>query len=272
MINYIKNYIKNSKLINYNFFKKNKKDLDVKEKYIVDLEINEADIVINEKDLIIKEADLDVKEKYIDLEINEADIVIDKKDLIINEEDLDIKKAGMVINEKDQKINNIDDKQLRINILILIKLYTNTYYKYTNDGKFSKKLYNVFINNEFIISCLTVYDDNNKISIFDKYIIEYIKKRNNVIEYLQSKNKIINLKNNFESLNDINTSNDYIDVLFILDMPAKDIFLYCYILLYKHKNISYIKNILLSVVIKYNNQQIRLKVDSFIGKTKFINF
>lgn len=250
MINYIKNYIKNSKLINYNFFKKNKKDLDVKEKYIVDLEI--------------KEADLDVKEKYIDLEINEADIVIDEKDLINNEEYLEIK-------EKNQNINNIDDKQLRINILILIKLYTNTYYKYTNDGKFNKKLYNVFINNEFMISCLTVYD-NNKISIFDKYIIEYIKKRNNVIEYLQSKNKIINLKNNFESLNDINTSNDYIDVLFILDMPAKYIFLYCYILLYKHKNISYIKNILLSVVIKYNNQQIRLKVDSFIGKTKFINF
>jgi hypothetical protein len=266
MINYIKNYIKNSKLINYNFFKKNKKNLDVKEKYLVDLEINEADIVINEKDLIIKEADLDIKEKYIvNLEINEADIVIDEKNLINNEEDLDIK-------EKNQKINNIDDKQLRINILVLIKLYTNTYYKYTNNERFNKKLYNVFINNEFIISCLTVYDDNNKISIFDKYIIEYIKKRNNVIEYLQSKNKIINLKNNLESLNDINTSNYYIDLLFILDMPTKDIFLYCYILLYKHKDISYIKNILLSVVIKYNNQQIRLKVDSFIGKTKFINF
>ncbi len=55
-------------------------------------------------------------------------------------------------------------------------------------------------------------------------------------------------------------------------MSIKDIFLYCYFLLNKDKDIINIKNILLSVVIKYNNQQIRLKVDSFIAKTTFINF
>jgi len=55
-------------------------------------------------------------------------------------------------------------------------------------------------------------------------------------------------------------------------MSIKDIFLYCYFLLNKNKDIMNIKNILLSIVIKYNNQEIRLKVDSFIEKTKFINF
>ena len=212
MINYIKNYIKNTKLINYNFFKKNIKDLEIIEE--------------------------------------EQDI----ENIIIN------------IKEEDILINNSDDRQFKINILILIKIYTNTYYKYSNN----KKLYNIFINNEFIISYLTEYD-NNKINIFDKYIIEYNIKKNNIIKYLKSKNKTINFKNNLESLNNINTSNNYIDVLFILDMPIKDMFLYCYFLLKKDKDISNIKNILLSIVIKYNNQEIRLKVDSFIAKTKFIN-
>ena len=42
-------------------------------------------------------------------------------------------------------------------------------------------------------------------------------------------------------------------------------------LMNKDKDIINIKNILLSIVIKYNNQEIRLKVDSFIAKTTFIN-
>ena len=213
MINYIKNCIKNTKLINYNFLKKNIKDLE-----------------------IIEEGQ-------------------DIEDIIIN------------IKEEDLLIQNSNDRQFKINILILIKIYINTYYNYSNN----KKLYNIFINNKFIISYLTEYD-NNKINIFDKYIIEYNIQKNNIIEYLKSKNKTINLKNNFESLNNINTSNNYIDVLFILDMPIKDMFLYCYHLLNKDKEISNIKNILLSIVIKYNNQEIRLKVESFIAKTKFINF
>lgn len=217
MINYIKNYIKNTKLINYNFLKKNIKDLEIIEK---------------KKDI---------------------------EEILIN------------IKEEDILINNSNDRQLQINILILIKIYTNTYYKYSNNDKFNDKLYNIFINNEFIISYLTEYN-NHKINIFDKYIIEYNIQKNNIIKYLKSKNKTVNFKNNFESLNNINTSSNYIDVLFILDMSIKDIFLYCYFLLNKNKDIMNIKNILLSIVIKYNNQEIRLKVDSFIAKTTFINF
>lgn len=216
MINYIKNYIKNTKLINYNFLKKNIKDLEIIEK---------------KKDI---------------------------EEILIN------------IKEEDILINNSNDRHLQINILILIKIYTNTYYKYSNNDKFNDKLYNIFINNEFIISYLTEYN-NHKINIFDKYIIEYNIQKNNIIKYLKSKNKTVNFKNNFESLNNINTSSNYIDVLFILDMSIKDIFLYCYFLLNKNKDIMNIKNILLSIVIKYNNQEIRLKVDSFIAKTKFIN-
>jgi hypothetical protein len=217
MINYIKKYINYNNLINYNFFKKNIKDLEI------------------------------IEEKK------------DIEEILIN------------IKEDDILINNLNDRQFQINILILIKIYTNTYYKYSNNEKFNNKLYNIFINNEFIISYLTEYN-NDKINIFDKYIIEYNIKKKHIINYLKSKNKIINFKNNFDSLNDINSSNNYIDVLFILDMSIKDIFLYCYFLLNKDKDIINIKNILLSIVIKYNNQEIRLKVDSFIAKTTFINF
>jgi hypothetical protein len=217
MINYIKKYINYNNLINYNFFKKNIKDLEI------------------------------IEEKK------------DIEEILIN------------IKEDDILINNLNDRQFQINILILIKIYTNTYYKYSNNEKFNNKLYNIFINNEFIISYLTEYN-NDKINIFDKYIIEYNIKKKHIINYLKSKNKIINFKNNFDSLNDINSSNNYIDVLFILDMSIKDIFLYCYFLLNKDKDIINIKNILLSIVIKYNNREIRLKVDSFIAKTTFINF
>jgi hypothetical protein len=217
MINYIKKYINYNNLINYNFLKKNIKDLEI------------------------------IEEKK------------DIEEILIN------------IKEDDILINNLNDRQFQINILILIKIYTNTYYKYSNNEKFNNKLYNIFINNEFIISYLTEYN-NDKINIFDKYIIEYNIKKKHIINYLKSKNKIINFKNNFDSLNDINSSNNYIDVLFILDMSIKDIFLYCYFLLNKDKDIINIKNILLSIVIKYNNQEIRLKVDSFIAKTTFINF
>ena len=198
-------------------------------------------------------------------------ININVKDLEIIEEKKDIEEILINIKEDDILINYSNDKQLQINILILIKIYKNTYYKYSNNEKFNDKLYNIFINNKFIISYLTEYN-NDKINIFDKYIIEYNIKKNNIINYLKSKNKTINFKNNFDSLNNINTSNNYIDVLFILDMTIKDIFLYCYDLLKKDKDIDNIKNILLSIVIKYNNQEIRLKVDSFIAKTTFINF
>jgi hypothetical protein len=161
----------------------------------------------------------------------------------------------------------VDDKQLRINILLFIRQYKNTYYKYINKEKFNEELYNSFINEENFDGGNTAYDDEDNTRIFDKYILEYIKNRNSVMTYLQCKNKIINLKNNLEVLNDIKFSNDSIDVLFILDMSEKDIFSYCYNLLHNHGKISYIKDILFSIIFKYNNQQIRLKVESFKTNT-----
>jgi hypothetical protein len=157
---------------------------------------------------------------------------------------------------------DIDNKEIRINIFLFVRQYKNTYYKYINKDTFNEELYDLFVNDENFDDVITAYDDEDNIRIFDKYILEYIKNRDNIMTYLQSKNKIINLKNNLEVFNDIIFSNDTIDVLFVLDMSEKDLFSYCYNLLHNHGKISYIKDILFSIIFKYDNQLIRLKVDS----------
>lgn len=165
--------------------------------------------------------------------------------------------------ELEELDNNIDNKQLRINILLFIRQYKNAYYKYTNKNKFNEELYDLFVNDENFDDKITAYDDEDEnIRIFDKYIFEYIKDRDDIMRYLQSNNKIVNLKSNLEEFNDIIFSKNNIDILFILDMSEKDIFTYCYNLLHNHQEISYIKDILFSIIFKYDNQIIRLKVDS----------
>lgn len=165
--------------------------------------------------------------------------------------------------ELEEVNDNIDNKQLRINILLFIRQYKNAYYKYTNKNKFNEELYDLFVNDENFDDKITAYDDEDEnIRIFDKYIFEYIKDRDDIMRYLQSNNKIVNLKSNLEEFNDIIFSKNNIDILFILDMSEKDIFTYCYNLLHNHQEISYIKDILFSIIFKYDNQIIRLKVDS----------
>lgn len=165
--------------------------------------------------------------------------------------------------ELEELDNNIDNKQLRINILLFIRQYKNAYYKYTNKNKFNEELYDLFVNDENFDDKITAYDDEDEnIRIFDKYIFEYIKDRDDAMRYLQSNNKIVNLKSNLEEFNDIIFSKNNIDILFILDMSEKDIFTYCYNLLNNHQEISYIKDILFSIIFKYDNQIIRLKVNS----------
>lgn len=202
--------------------------------------------------------------KYINKLLVDSDIftykyfIADKKypKLIDYNEELDN-------NMNNNMDNNIDDKQLRINILLFIRQYKNTYYKYSNKEKFNEELYNSFVNDEHFDSGITGYDDEENISIFDKYILEYIKNRNNVITYLQCKNKILNFRNYLELLNDIKPTNDSIDILFILDMSEKDIFSYCYNLIRYNGKLYYLKDILFSFIVKYNDKQIRLKVESF---------
>jgi hypothetical protein len=163
----------------------------------------------------------------------------------------------------DDNNNENDYKQLRIDILLSIKHYKNTYYKYTNHIKFNQELYDSFINDNNFDDNLTAFDDEDEnIRIFDKYIIDYIKNKNNILTYLQCKNKVIDVKTNIDNLKDIKYSNE-IDILFIMDMSEKELFIYCFNLLKKQKNISNLKNILFSIIFKYDYKLIRIKLESF---------
>lgn len=159
---------------------------------------------------------------------------------------------------------NIDDKQLRIDILLFVRQFKNTYYKYTNKDKFNPELYNSFVDDKHFDGGLTAFDDDDNIRIFDKYILEYIKNRNDVMTYLQCKNKNIELQTKLENLKDIKCSNnENIDVIFTIDMNEKDLFNYCHSILHKSGNIAMIKNIVFSIIIKYNGEHIRMKLGAF---------
>lgn len=165
--------------------------------------------------------------------------------------------------EDNRQILNIDDKQLRLDILLYIKQFKNTYYKYTNKSRFNPELYNTFIKDDQFDGGATAYDDDDDIRIFDKYILEYIRYRNDVITYIQCKNKEIVIKTKLEDLTDMTPAIDTVDVLFVIDMNEKDMFTYCYSLLQKSGNILMIKNIVFSIILKYQGEYIRMKLSAF---------
>jgi hypothetical protein len=170
---------------------------------------------------------------------------------------------------KTTTTEQIDDKKLRIDTLLLVRQYKNTYYKYAKKDKFNPELYNSFIDDKHFDGGQTGYDEDENIRIFDKYLLEYIKNRSDVLTFLQCKNKEAILKDKLEQLNDIylQKSKSSIDVLFVIDMNEKDAFNYCYHIIHKTGNVSLIKSIMLSFVIKYNREYIRIKLSAF-SKTK----
>jgi hypothetical protein len=167
--------------------------------------------------------------------------------------------------EKQTNKNNskIDDKQLRIDTLLFIKQIKNTYYKYANKEKYNQELYNSFINENYFDGGTSGYDDDDNIRIFDRYILEYIKNRNDLMTYIVCKNKNIIPKIRLNDLNDVyNNKENNIDILFIIDMNEKDIFNYCYDIIYNTHDISSIKNIMFSFVCKYRDEYIRIQSKS----------
>ena len=158
-----------------------------------------------------------------------------------------------------------DDKQLRIDTLLFIKQYKNTYYKYTNKEKFNHELYNSFTDDKYFDGGLTAYDDNDEdgIRIFDKYILEYIKNRNDLLTYLQCKNKDVILKTSLLSLNNSDKNDSKIDAIFVMDMNDKELFTYCYGIVKENKNISIIKSVMFSIIFKHSGEYIRIKLNSF---------
>jgi len=156
----------------------------------------------------------------------------------------------------------IDNKELRLNILLYIKQYKNIYYKYTNKDKFNSDLYNSYINDDSFDDSLTAYDDDDSnIRIFDKYIIKYIKKRNDIITYLQCKNKNVILHTVLDNLKNINNGETF-DILFIIDMPERDILSYCLNILNNSGDMGLLKTIIFSMILNINNNNTRIKIES----------
>lgn len=170
--------------------------------------------------------------------------------------------------ENFDKNNNvlIDDKAMRINTLLYIKQVKNTYYKYTKKELFNQELYNTFIRDENFDGGLTAFDDDDDVPIFDKYILDYIKNRNNTITYIQCKNKNIKFVTNLEEL----TERD--SVLFIIDMNDKDLFQYCYEFIQKTDNINMLKDIIFSIIIKYNGKYIKTNISNVKNSNKKHHF
>lgn len=164
----------------------------------------------------------------------------------------------------DELSHNTDDKQLKINTLLYIKQLKNTYYKYTDKTKFNKELYDNFVKEDNFDGGETAFDDDDNVRIFDKYILEYIKNRNDIITYIQCKNKDIIIKTKMEDLKDIRSSEEKMDLLFVIDMSDKEIFKYCYELVKNQSNIT-TKAIALSMVYKFNNEYVRIKINSKSG-------
>ena len=171
-------------------------------------------------------------------------------------------------NNEETAINQtdvlIDDKQLRIDTLLFVRQFKNTYYKYTNKEKFNFELYNSFIDDMNFDGGETAFDDDDKdVRIFDKYILEYMKHRSDVMAFLQCKNKDLVLKQKLEQLNDVEKSGNEFDILFAIDMSEKDLFNYCYSIIQKTGNISIIKNIVFSLILRFQGEFIRIRLSAF---------
>jgi hypothetical protein len=158
----------------------------------------------------------------------------------------------------------IDDKQLRIDTLLFVRQFKNTYYKYTNKEKFNQELYNSFVDDKNFDGGNTAFDDDDQdVRIFDKYVLEYIKNRSDVITFLQCKNKDVVIKLKLEQLNDLQKKHDNFDIIFAIDMVEKDLYHYCYTIIHKTGNVSMIKAIVFSLILKYDGEYVRIKLNSF---------
>lgn len=173
--------------------------------------------------------------------------------------------------ENGTPINKVDDKKLRIDTLLFVKQFKNTYYKYTQKEKFNQELYNSFVDDKNFDGGSSGFDDDDDVRIFDRYILEYIKNRSDVMTFLVCKNKDAIIKTKLDELNDIynsNTKDNHIDIVFAIDMSEKDLFNYCYGIIAKSGEITLIKNIVFSLICKYKGEYVRIKLSSFTSNKK----
>jgi hypothetical protein len=164
--------------------------------------------------------------------------------------------------DTDIEIPAEDFKSLRINTLLYIKQCKNTFFKYTCNDKFNQNLYNSFLQDDNFDGGDTGLDDEDNIRIFDKYILNYIKNRNNIMTYFQCKGKKVNIKTRLQDLRDFYTNENEKDILFVIDMADRDIFDFCIDSKKNISNINITKNIILSLVYKINDDYIKIKIES----------
>ena len=163
--------------------------------------------------------------------------------------------------KEDADISPDELKKLRVNTLLYIKQCKNTYYKYTCEEKFNEKLYDSFINDDHFDGGMTGIDEDDDVRIFDKYILDYIKHRNDLQTYLQCKNKKINVRSRMSELVDFRNSVTEKDILFVIDMSDREIFDYCCDTKKNMKDSNIVKNMILSMIIKYNNEFVNIKLN-----------
>lgn len=175
-------------------------------------------------------------------------------------------KTELLLQDDEVIIPPNELKVMRINILLYIKQCKNTYFKYTNKDKFNEDLYKSFIDEDHFDGGDTAFDDEDNIRIFDKYILDYIKSRNDIMTYFQCKNKTINLRTKLEDLRDFKMSDKEKDILFIIDMSDKDIFNFCYEQKKNLRDNNVTKNIILSMVFKLEEEYVKIRLNSFKNK------
>lgn len=141
-------------------------------------------------------------------------------------------------------------------VLMYIKQLKNIYYKYTDDKLYNERLYHLYAEKDDFDNNDTAYDDDENIKIFDKYVIDYIKNRNQIVTYMMYKNKKINIKTNLEDLQDIKKSENSMDILFTIDMKDNDI------LSYYFENEKDVKAIVFSMIFKFNNSYVNIEIHS----------
>ena len=126
------------------------------------------------------------------------------------------------------------------------------------------ELYNSFIDDKNFDGGITAFDDDDQDTrIFDKYVLEDIKHRSEVITFLQCRNKDVIIKHKLEQLNDIQHSGSNMDIVFAIDMTENDLFTYCYSIIQRNGKISMIKNIVFGLILKYQGEYIRINLSAF---------
>lgn len=181
-----------------------------------------------------------------------------------------IKPIGRITLEEDltggkaKILSKDEEKQMKIDTLLYIKHMKNTYHKYTDKSKFNQVLYDKFVEDDSFDNGETAFDDDDDVRIFDRYILDYIKNRNDIMTYMLCKNKSIRVVTKMEDLEEMR-SKDSIDILFVMDMSDKDIFTYCYSILKSYTNCTTAKAIVLSLVLKMNRDYVRIGINPKIS-------